>query len=463
MVCWIQDFLVSSHTHVNEDSETAITVTNREKKTKNLARTNARRLRWISLLVLVAGLSLYVGRRKLICPLLRKVAESRIKSHQIADARWWIDCAAGIAPQDPSTLLLQARILRHQGDMAGVSNVLKQAREHGARDLDLRRQQWLAMAQSGQMSLAEPHLSRLLTDQSYDNKDVCLAFVIGYLRTQQSDSATTLLNTWIADTQDDATPYLYRARIRNLLSQPESAEEDFRSAIAVEPDWPQPQLELGELLTDTKKYESAKQLLAGVMDVPELAVRARIAMAECELSLANTTAAVSILAEACSIEPSSVDARIAYGNALVETGDYRSAIDNLKQALESRSNDDEAHYLLGQAYTLDGNGEAATPHFEFVKEARRARDELDKLNSQLITNPKDATSLIRAGEILLMYGTPEEGVIRIMAGLDLAPRNLTGLALLAAHYEQKAVGSSDFQALAVHYKDLLDKARSSTE
>jgi predicted Zn-dependent protease len=170
--------------------------------------------------------------------------------------------------------------------------------------------------------------------------------------------------------------------------------------------------------------------------------------------------AVTLLRSACQIDARSLDAQVALGRSLLEAGEYDSCMQPLLVALELRPGYDETHYLLAQAYSLSGQRDNADEHLKIVSAAREALEELDQLNADVLTDPNNAAKLIRAGEIMMTYGDPEEGVLRILTGLDHEPNNQSGLQLLANHYHKKAGLDENFRQLASEFQQRLDDADS---
>lgn len=417
-----------------------------------------------ALVFLLTGLIVvYWQRQQIVSPVFERIIDSHLKNRDQDRAEWWLGIAHTIVPADPAMAILKAKIARQRGDMAGVSAALKTASGLGASRKELERQQWLAMAQSGQMRDAEPHLAELLTDRSHDNREVCEAYVIGFIRSHRTDAAMRLLTSWIADAPDDATPRLLKARIQGLLSLPRDAEQNYLAAIELQPHWIEPRLELAELLVKQKRYADARTYLTELLDNEAFAERVRIGLAECLSAEGDSVNAIKMLKAACQTQNPSADAYMALGRAFLENGDYEEAVNTLETAIELRPNDDESHYLLARALSLNGQNDRAEIHFQIVTTAREALQELDKINNELLTDPHDAVKLIRAGEILMLHGDPAEGVVRIMTGLDIEPENEKGLSLLAEHYTQKAATDSNFRDLATTFQDRLSKAKAATQ
>jgi predicted Zn-dependent protease len=143
---------------------------------------------------------------------------------------------------------------------------------------------------------------------------------------------------------------------------------------------------------------------------------------------------------------------------LFETGAYAEAAERLEAAIKEAPHDEEGHYLLAQTLRLAGRPDDAAPHYEFVREAREAGGELQKLRDVLRTNPRDVASLVRAGELLMRYTNPDEGVLRLMAALDIEPGNRQALQLLADHYSERAKSDQQFRELAEQFQRRLQSA-----
>ncbi|MEO1979358.1 MAG: tetratricopeptide repeat protein, partial [Fuerstiella sp.] len=283
------------------------------------------------------------------------------------------------------------------------------------------------------------------------------------IRTHRTDAALKLLVPWIADSADNATPLLQRARIYQLLSSPKEAESDFRAAIEIEPKWNTAQLEFAEFLVRQNRFSTADEFFQDLLtseseDDKDFSVRIRIGLAECRVAEGSMPEAAALLRTACRMDARSLDAHVALGRALVESGKYDDSIEPLLHALDLRPGYDETHYLLAQAYSLNGQRDRAAEHLRIVSVARVALDELDKLNSDILEDPGNAAKLIRGGEIMLMYGDPEEGVLRILTGLEHAPNNTTGLQLLAKHYQKKARQDVTYDKLATGFQQRLEEA-----
>lgn len=387
-----------------------------------------------------------------------------VDQHDPRTAFRWASRGRQLLPNDPEMALARAGIARRLGRMELVEQDLADALKLGADAEDVQREQWLALAQTGQMQRAEPHLAQLLRNAPR-NADVCEAYVLGFIRTNRTDTALTLLEAWIADDPNNAKPRLMKGQVLRLLSNFSEAESEFQAAMTLAPHWLDPQLELAELLVERNRFDEALPLLEALTTADPAtgaSVRRDLALAECHLTNGQTEAAVQLLQDAHRRAPEALEPAVVLGRALIESGRYDEALEPLQAALKIRPGYDETHYLLSQAYAFSGDREQAQKHSRFVQQARAALEELDRLNAQLLQGAADAETLIRAGEIQLKYGDPTEGAIRILSGLDLAPDNQKGLELLADHYAELAASSRQYQELAQDFAERLQAARSTS-
>ena len=109
-------------------------------------------------------------------------------------------------PQHAEAHYLLAKAYRRLGEMKQVHNHLASAVRLGYDGKAIVREQWLALAQSGQMREAAPHLPDLLIQQTEDVRNVCEAYVNGFFLTNQFADAFRLLDVWQADFPNDPHP-----------------------------------------------------------------------------------------------------------------------------------------------------------------------------------------------------------------------------------------------------------------
>ena len=425
--------------------------------TKSQTVSGRQRKRWlVQLSVAVVVIAILVWARTLWwSPPFQALARRSLNHRDSMAALRWLDLATAFAPEDAETAFLRARAHRKRGDMVQAAAALERAHSLGVTLARLEREQWLAQAQSGQMHEAEPHLTKMLMDPGEDGEEICETFTLGYLRTQRHGQAIQLLQAWMADWPLSAYPYLMRGRLRTLQSDLQKAEADFRRAIELAPENREARLELALILERSNRLQDAVPLFEGCLDDPLLVTRAQLGLAACLKALGDNARAKSYLQQAAKMSPGNPEVMRELGRTASESGDYAAASRFLEDALRIIPYDDETHYLLAQTMQASGKSEAAKTHFEFVRRARDAFRELDLLEDVLRNNPGDTDSLIRAGEILLEYSDPDEGVVRLLSALDRDPKHQQARRLLVEYYERRTAQRPEFQRLAEFHRAWL--------
>lgn len=393
-----------------------------------------------------------------LTPALNALANRALARQQPRTALVWTDRARNLAADSAETAVLEARAWRKLGDMQKVEESLDRARKRGLPRKRLQEQQVLALAQSGQMREAEPHLSQLLTSTEADPEEVSEAFALGFARNQKFSQSGKLLNLWMSDYPENAQPHFLKGKINAAMKNSVEAEADFRKALVLAPGRKDVVLELAEILRETNRPDDAIPRYEECLDDAELGVRARIGLAACLKSTGHADRALVLLQEAVAAAPENVKARKELGRIESENGDYEAAVRDLQAATGIAAFDDELRYLLAQALTLAGRPQEAAPHFQYVETARAALSEMNLINDALRANPGDVAALTRSGELLMLYADPNEAVLRLTAVLDLDPQNAKALELLANYYAERAKADPRFKDLAEKYRRERNRA-----
>ncbi len=175
----------------------------------------------------------------------------------------------------------------------------------------------------------------------------------------------------------------------------------------------------------------------------------------CHKALGDAAASEKFLKSAVQEAPQNAEALREYGRHLDENGHDVEAAEVLRRAIELLSYDDELHYLLAQALQSQGDREGAAPHFAYFSEAKAAFRDLQLIQDRFRKEPHNIDLLTQAGEILLRYSDPQEGVVRLMAVLDQQPTQQRARQLLFDYYAKLALTHPEFAPLAEEHRRWL--------
>ena len=422
-------------------------------------RTASRRIRrrriWPWLTLLAIAFCLW-QKDTLWPPLFHRLATQKLDRHEPEEALKWLDRAEWFGAERPDTAMLRTRAARLTGDVALFAQALQLSESRDVSSIYLQRERILSAAQSGQMSIATPHLSTLLTDTSGDNRDVCLAYVTGFLRSLRLNEAMSLLDVLLKDSPNDAYPWLIRGRIWLLQSESRKAESDFRMALSIRPDWNEPLIYLAETLYDTRRASEALPLFENAMKSDEFRTRAAVGLARCMKAIAEVDKAKAVLQDALKQDPLNHDALMELGRTYQEEGEVNLAIPLLESAIRQMPGSEESHYRLAQCYLSVGRKDEADREFKIVDEARLALSELNRLNDQIRNQPQNEDLLVRSGELMLRFADPDDGVAVLMSALDINPSNKTAHKLLAEHYQKLSATIPELRQQFERHKKLSE-------
>ncbi len=122
----------------------------------------------------------------------------------------------------------------------------------------------------------------------------------------------------------------------------------------------------------------------------------------------------------------------------VEDGSYEAGKAALERVLKLKPWAEDARYTLAQCLRQLGLNDEADQQFAAVEKSRTAFAELAIHETELRKKPQDDQLMTKIGSILLEFGDPDEGVLTLLAAVDINPDNLTAHQALLKHYRQHA-------------------------
>lgn len=388
--------------------------------------------------------------------LCRRQASSALKLQQPETAVRWLRWADFSGLSKLETALLRCQTARRIGDPQAIRSSLDALETLGASPRRIEREQILALAHSGKMREAAPHMSRLLTDLDGDNRDVSCSYIVGFLRAQRYREAGALIDALMKDDPENPFPWYARGRVFALQQLLPKAEADFREALKLSPEWSEPAIELAELLHESHRQRDAMPLFQKLLDQQQFAVRAAVGLADCLKSIGEPQQAAAVLEQARNAGQADAAWWIALGRLHFEEGRFVEAETALQRGLQLQPWADDALFTLAQCQRQLQKDDIAAENFRRVEDFRAALSKLRNLQDQITASPTDELVRMEAAELMLKFQDPQDGVVALQGVLDLNPNNKQAHKLLADYFEQIRPATEQSRQQASRHRQLAE-------
>jgi tetratricopeptide (TPR) repeat protein len=424
----------------------------------------SRRRLWLllgSLLLLLAGVWKFGG----LAAFPRMMADKSLALRDFAGAWRWTEVAGWLSYHDPANALLTARVARCQGDADRMEEALASAKHWGADPRALRREQLLALAQSGQLDDIESELVQLLAEAGKDGAEISDAYSNGLAMIARFDDALTVLDAWRRDFPDDPRPEHRIGRIQEHQQLYTEAEASYRRAVARDAGYFSARYSLGRVLLHQRRAEEAVVQFRACLSMPhpeaaavELAV-AHKAQGQADEArpllrqvLAAPPAQLEASYRAVEEQPEGFKAAAEYGKLEADAGNFAEAEPWLVAALKANPQDLMSRYSL--AVTLRGLGkkQEADEQFAKVGAAREAMGAAGSLNARIKRDPQDLEARCLLGKLILTHESERTGLYWIRSVLSYDPEYGPAHEILADYYGARSRQEPSFAGLAAYHR-----------
>lgn len=347
-----------------------------------------------------------------------------------AEARRSLTAASLLSPRRAEVAFLTARLARRTGDFDHARTQLLVAADAGWPVEALEREQWIALAQTGQPQQMQEHWDELFMDPGSDLPEICEAFVREALKRFQIRDARRVLDAWRKDRPEDATSYAISAQIHASLREWEPAVEDFRAALDRDPSNIDAARGLAEALEKLLKFDEALVAWIVVLDALPEDGQAAVGKANCLARTGEAETARQQLDAWLTGHPQDLAALEAAGRLELVEGRADKAIERLGAAVLLRPEDAELRYALGRALRLAGRDQEAEEHLAYRQAAEEPLARLRDLLNELPSRPQDPEIRAEIAMLTSQWKSRDEGLQWAAAALDLDPQNPAARALL---------------------------------
>ena len=354
---------------------------------------------------------------------------------------------------------LTARLERRRGDYDQMNAFLERAQAEGYDSVMIQRERILAAAQAANLEMAQPKLAELLNDPRGDEREICEAYIIGFLQFQQHSAALRLVDAWQNDFPEDARPHFLEGVIEKSLFNHKEAEEAYRKALEIDPEYYQAALDIADVLLTLKDTERAIQYLKMAEKDPEFRVDSYTAQAHCLRMLGRDEQAEEILRVVIGEYPEHMAASIELGRILVETNRPKEGIEILEPILERDPRNTDARHMLAMGLRSLGELNKAQEHFDYVEEVKENLADANQIAQRIGSGKESIDQRLVIAEKFWTYGSEQEAMIWMRSAYQLDPLYLPTLEFMKKYYEVKIEEDPNLQQQLDRFTSEVEKAK----
>jgi tetratricopeptide (TPR) repeat protein len=402
----------------------------------------------------------------------RGLARQALQRRDYDAAESWASLANRLSYHDAANALLSARLAREQGNAERLMKGLTTAKKWGADAKAIRREQLLAMAQTGQLDGVESELVALLGEGG-DTAEVSQAYANGLTMHARFEDALSVLEAWRLDFPRDPRPAYRMGRMLEHQEAYQAALESYQEAVSKDGKFLPARYSLGRVLLHQRRAEEAaeqfRQCLAS--SYPEAA---QVELALALKALGQTDEARTLLRQvvqadsqrlqksylALDEQPEGFKAASEYGKLETDAGNFAEAERWLNKALEANPQDLLARYAYAVALRGLGKQQEAEEQFARVRTAREAMQKAGPLNARIKRNARDVQARFELGKLVLENESRRSGLYWIRSVFAYDPTYRPAHEFLAEYYAEHASENPEYASLAEQHRRMAEASSS---
>lgn len=364
------------------------------------------------------------------------IARSALKSRDPDRALAALEAATQVSPNHGEVYLLMARAYRRQGRLSEVRRSLQTAQQLGITKGRIQREEWLAMAQTGQMTSAGPHLAELLFDPGDDGPEICEAYANGYLLSYRFAEAFAVVDAWQKDFPQDPQPHMFRGLVSDKDSAWTAAADHFQKAFDLAPNRIDIRLRLANALLALRRTPEAASHFQELLKRNPHSREAQTGWGRTLVEQGQTDQARDVFSDLLKTHADDFDTILALGQLELSVNNLDRALTLLQQATKLNPDDYEARNSIAGALQRAGRAAEARSHFEFVVKAQESNLRIQTLKDRVTANSNDLEARYELTELLRNNGSQTDRVAWLRSIIEIDPKHQRAQAALAEHYEQ---------------------------
>jgi tetratricopeptide (TPR) repeat protein len=366
----------------------------------------------------------------LLCECLLYLARSKLVAREPKECIEFINLFESLRGPTGESRFLAARSFRRIGDMSTARRCLKESQEQGYSRTALEREGWLILAQAGAINRVESKLRRMLVSPGEDAREICEAYVCGYLLNYRFDDAMGLLGAWQADFPLDTQPLLIRGQCLEHSRQFGMAAEVYESALKIDDSRSEIRCAFVRCLIELHRHDDARREIDRLLNESSENPESNVLAGRLFLETAQIAEAESHFRSVLKIAPQHVEARCGLSKVLLATDRADEALKIVRLLAHDDPFSTESGFLLQRALTMTGKIDEAIETGKHYEKMRSEQAAARVLVEQVQLNPTDASLRLAVGRILVSYGAPSDARVWLRSVLELDATNREALQLL---------------------------------
>jgi predicted Zn-dependent protease len=350
----------------------------------------------------------------------------------------YFHAARQLAPDHAETHFQMARAYRYLGQLDRVHQSLTAAWRFGYDVPALQREQWLVLAQSGELKEAEPRLLGLLGDAKESRAtEISEALVRGYFAHLRFADAERILEAWQKDHPSDAEPHFLRGYSHEALYRYTDAIAEYEQGLKKAPHRTDGRLRLSGVLIRQQMYDRAERELLRCRKERPLDLQVQTAWASYLFAVGRNDEAHREFQQVLIRAPDNPEALRLMGQIELAAQRPEEALRWLRPAVEKNPSEPVLRYSLAQALQAVGQTAEAETHFRFVEQAERELRQLDFWLLEVLERPDDAELRYKIGSTVMRYRSRTDGARWLKTVLEIDPDHVETHRALAEFYAQQ--------------------------
>jgi tetratricopeptide (TPR) repeat protein len=361
-------------------------------------------------------------------------AKAALKEGRLDDARRHLRFWVYFFPSNVEVNVLAARAARLGGKFDEAEGYLNHCRKTPAVELEY----LLMRVQRGEVDEVAPLLWRCVRDEHPESVLILRTLSGAYMHNLRFDRAYPCLTEWLKVDPDDAEAYYWRGSVQERMSNFDSALEDYRTAVEVDPNHSWARLKYAELYLDKSNPEAAAPHLEMLHEqFPERAdVAARLG--QCRYLQGRLAEARSLLESAIQHLPKDPALLVYLAKLDLQERRPERAEKWLRQVLSLDPTDTEARYQLVKSLGLQGRDrEAKDALAEYEKDRQLMKRASELLQKGTERSATTADELFEIASVFLRSGQDRLSLYWLDRTLVLDPNHQAAHAALAEYFEKK--------------------------